>query len=92
MGLLGKGWKEKVARALEFPADVFLDIPKTIVDGNTRLTIENHGGIIEYSMEQVRVRVRNGEVVVKGSKLVIVAIFQEGMEIEGRISGIDFLM
>jgi sporulation protein YqfC len=92
MGLQGKGWKEKVARALEFPADVLLDIPRIIVDGNTRLTIENHGGIMEYSMEQVRVRVRNGEVTIKGSKLVIVAIFQEGMEIEGRISGIDFLM
>ena len=84
-------WKERLSKAFEFPADVILDIPRITIEGNNRLIIENHGGIIEYSMERIRIRIRHGESLIQGKRLIIATILKDQIEINGEITKVEFL-
>lgn len=87
----GNDWRKRLTKVLEFPPDVILDLPRLIMEGNTRLTIENHGGVVEYSTERIRLRIHDGELMITGEKLIIATILGDEVEIEGNITRVDFL-
>ena len=61
------GFKEVVADLFELPHEVLLDLPRLTLVGNVQLYIENHRGVIAYDENQVRLSVKNGEIMVRGS-------------------------
>ncbi|HHY46769.1 MAG TPA: sporulation protein YqfC [Firmicutes bacterium] len=79
-----------LARALDIPVDVVLDLPRLVLLGNLQVLIENHRGIIEYTGERIRVSLPSGELRVEGSGLVLRRISLDEMLIEGEIGSIAF--
>lgn len=82
--------KENVSDALEIPKDILLDLPRITLIGNLQVSIENHKGIIEYSNEYIRVKIKDGVIKVSGMNLVIKTIITEEIIISGKIASIDF--
>lgn len=82
--------KENVSDALEIPKDILLDLPRITLIGNLQVSIENHKGIIEYSNEYIRVKIKDGVIKVSGMDLVIKTIITEEIIITGKIASIDF--
>ena len=82
-------WAGRITGALGVPPEVAFDLPKTTLIGNERLQIQNHRGVVEYTSRRIRVRSREGEIVVTGTRLRIGSIFQDEMVIEGNIMHID---
>jgi sporulation protein YqfC len=81
---------EQVADILDMPKEVMLNIPKISCIGKKLLTIENHRGIIKYSLQKIRVSVSVGEIEITGENLRVKNIFTEELEIEGSITNISF--
>ena len=74
---------QRIAGMLELPQDIILDLPRITMLGNKQLLVENHKGIIEYTASLVRIKVNQGEVLVKGQDLTLGNLQAEQILIEG---------
>lgn len=84
------GIKENISEILELPKDIILDLPRITVLGNLEFRIENHKGIIEYSNEKIRIKIKNGIIKLIGANLLIKTIISEEIIVTGNILSIDF--
>ncbi|MCR1897857.1 sporulation protein YqfC [Irregularibacter muris] len=84
--------KTNVAEVLELPKEIMLDLPKITSIGNIQLVIENHKGIIEYTLEQIRVSTNSGMLKIQGKNLYIKTIIKEEIIITGNISSFEFIV
>ena len=80
-----------VADLLEIPRDLVLDLPKLTVIGRTEIHIENHRGIIEYSLNRIRVNLSRGYLELEGADFEIKALLPDEMHIIGEIRSIRYL-
>lgn len=83
-------FKEVIADFFELPHEVILDLPRITLIGNVQLYIENHRGVIAYDENQVRLAVKNGEILVSGEKLHIKNLLEEELLIKGLIRGLSY--
>ncbi len=86
-----KKWRENVAEFFELPKELLCNLPRATIIGNVQLYLENYGGIIEYNDEILRLKIRGGEIVVKGKNLTIKNFFSEEIFVEGQIKSIEYL-
>ncbi|MDD4792304.1 MAG: YabP/YqfC family sporulation protein [Firmicutes bacterium] len=82
---------ERVSDVLGVPRDVALDLPRLSLEGNVRLVLENHKGIIEFSTDRLRVQTTAGQVSIVGRRLVLRGINRERIVVEGRFDNLEFL-
>ena len=82
------GLKAKFAKALDFPREMMLDVPKLTLYGGSELIIENFNGIIEYSKESARINTAAGVYTIKGFELELLEITSYEILVKGKIFGI----
>jgi sporulation protein YqfC len=82
--------REKALKALELPRDIILGMPKITVTGDKEVLIENYKGIVEYENTGLKINTELGIVSILGSDFDITAVTDDEIEIEGKISKIDF--
>lgn len=92
---MGAGTRKKIRRRLtnffDLPGEVTLDVPRIVMVGSTRLHIENHRGITEYTSEVVRVTFSAGEIKITGRDLVLRTLLPDEVCVEGQIARLEFL-
>ena len=86
-----KKWREHMADFFELPQDLLFNLPRVTMIGNIQLYIENYGGIVEYSGNVLRLKIKNGEIIIKGKDLKIKNFFADEMFIEGEITSLEYL-
>lgn len=77
-----------VVDILEMPPDVMLDLPKLVMIGQQELLLENHRGIIEYSLTRVRVQTSVGQITITGEELLLKNLKPDEMLVKGKISAV----
>jgi len=85
-----KKWQETVADFFELPRELLFNLPRVTLIGNVHFYLENYGGVIEYNEEIVRLKVKEGEIIIKGKDLSIKNFFAEEIFIEGKIKTIEY--
>jgi len=80
-----------MAELLDIPKDLVLDLPKVTIIGRDELYIENHRGIIEYSLTRLRVNLSRGFLEVEGNNLEIKALMADEMKVTGEVLGIKYI-
>ena len=80
-----------MADIFELPQDLLFNLPRITMIGNIQLYIENYGGIIEYSGNVLRLKIKNGEIIIKGKDLKIKNFFADEMFVEGEITSLEYL-
>jgi len=76
---------------LDLPGEAIPGQPLVEIAGDSRVLIEHHGGIREYSRERIGVKVKYGLVQVCGSCLELRCMTREQLVICGKIDGITLL-
>ena len=66
-------------------------VPLLEIAGQSRVLIENHLGVLAYSLEEVQVKVRFGKFAVKGNKLELLQMDREQLVIRGQIDSVEVL-
>ena len=61
------------------------------IAGDSRVLIEHHGGVREYSRERIGVSVKFGTVQIDGCGLELSRMTREQLVISGRIDGVTLL-
>lgn len=67
------------------------DLPRITMIGNVQLYVENHGGVIHFSSDMLKLALTKGQLEVRGKGLVIRAILSEEVFIEGTIDDIKYI-
>ncbi len=80
------------AEALEMPEELALDLPRVTLIGNVSLHIENHRGIINYSAQEVRLRVSEGYLIARGSGFKLRSISKTDVSLEGEINNLAIVL
>ena len=65
--------------------EVFSKAPLLELTGENRLLIENHHGVLAYSLEEIQIKVSYGKISVIGKNLKIMQMSREQLAIVGRI-------
>lgn len=76
---------------LEIPSELAMDLPKIVMEGNVRLFVENHRGIIEYNSLAVRLNLGESELKITGEDLILRNISSDEIVVEGNITGLKFV-
>lgn len=85
-----KKWQENIANFFELPKELLCNLPRITLIGDIQMLLENYGGIIEYNDELLRLKIREGEVVVTGKKLTIKNFLNDELLIEGKIISVEY--
>ncbi len=72
------------------PKDVVMDLPKVSVCGDREIFVENHKGLVEYTDTEIRLKMKDGMIRVKGSGLRIIVMEYDRMVINGVFEGVFY--
>ncbi|MCZ0755560.1 sporulation protein YqfC [Anoxybacillus sp. J5B_2022] len=90
-----KKWWQQVknwlANQLELPADVVMDLPRITMIGHIHIYIENHRGLLTFSDKELRLLLKQGQLLVRGEQFVIKTILPEEILLEGKIHQVIYL-
>lgn len=88
-------WTKKIRRlaghVLDLPEDLTQGVPRMILTGDRRLSVENHRGVDLFTSEVLRLKLEEGKLEIAGDRLVILSIVPDEVQIEGRIAQIRFV-
>ncbi len=83
--------KRWMTNQLALPADVTMDLPRITMIGQLHIYIENHRGLLSFSDQELRLLLKQGQLLVKGSSFVIKTILPEEILLEGKIDQVVYL-
>jgi len=76
---------------MELPEDVLLDLPRITMIGQLHIYIENHKGLLLFSDDEVRILLKQGQLLIKGKGFVIKMILPEELLLEGKIIEVTYI-
>jgi sporulation protein YqfC len=92
--MIGK-WRRQMrnwlTNKMELPADILMDLPRITMIGQIHIYIENHRGLLSFSDKEIRLLLKQGQLLVKGEEFVIKTILPEEILLEGKISQVLYL-
>ncbi len=92
---MAKAWRKQIrnwlAKHLELPPDVMMDLPRITMIGQIHIYIENHKGLLAFSDKELRLLLTQGQLLIKGKSFVIKTILPEEILLEGEINQVVFI-
>ena len=92
---MAKKWGQQIktwmTKQMELPQDVMMDLPRITMVGQLHIYIENHRGLIAFSDKELRLLLKQGQLLVKGKAFVIKTILPEEILLEGKIEQVIYL-
>ena len=76
---------------LELPQDVTMDLPRITMIGQIHIYIENHRGLLSFSDNELRLLLKQGQLLIKGKAFVIKTILPEEILLEGKIDQVIYI-
>lgn len=83
--------RQQLSGLLEVPPEIVSDLPKVVIIGNKEIDIENFIGLIEYTMQKIRINTKSGILVIEGIDLEARKMTAEYITITGTILQISYL-
>ncbi|KYG32033.1 sporulation protein YqfC [Alkalihalobacillus trypoxylicola] len=75
----------------QLPPDVTMDLPRITMVGQLHIYIENHRGVLRFSNQELRLRLKQGQLLIKGHSFIIKTILPEELLLEGKIDQVIYL-
>lgn len=83
--------KQLIVKRMDLPEDVMMDLPRITMIGQIHIYIENHRGLLAFSDKEVRLMLKQGQLLIRGSSFVIRTILPEEILLEGTIEQVLFI-
>ncbi len=88
---LGHFIRKWMTNNLELPPDVMMDLPRITMIGQIHIYIENHRGLLSFSDNELRLLLKQGQLLIKGKAFVIKTILPEEILLEGKIDQVIYI-
>lgn len=79
----------RLARALDMPQDGISSAPRITLSGASRVLIEGHRGLLEYSDERIAAAGAGCRILIKGEALALTAMDATELVVSGRIWAVE---
>ena len=86
-----EGFLEKMAGALDLPADGMAGLPAVWMTGDREVRVENHRGILAYGTEEIHVGGGVLVIRIRGIGLQLRVMTGTELLVTGQIFGVEFL-
>ncbi|RLQ98179.1 sporulation protein YqfC [Falsibacillus albus] len=80
-----------MTKKMDLPEDVMMDLPRITMIGQIHIYIENHRGLLAFSDKEVRLLLKQGQLLIKGQTFVIKTILPEEIMLQGKINEVLYL-
>lgn len=80
-----------MTKNMELPQDVMMDLPRITMIGQIHIYIENHRGLIAFSDKELRLLLKQGQLLIRGDAFVIKTILPEEILLEGRVDQVTYI-
>ncbi|MGG3562195.1 sporulation protein YqfC [Neobacillus rhizosphaerae] len=92
---MAKKWAGRVrnwmANKMDLPQDVMMDLPRITMIGQIHIYIENHRGLLAFSDKELRLLLKQGQLLIKGKSFVIKTILTEEILLQGKIDQVIYI-
>ncbi|MBD1382103.1 sporulation protein YqfC [Metabacillus arenae] len=92
---MAQKWHNRISnwltKTLDMPPDVMMDLPRITMIGQIHIYIENHRGLLTFSDQELRLLLKQGQLLIKGEEFVIKTILPEEILLEGKIKQVFYL-
>jgi sporulation protein YqfC len=92
---MAKNWAGRVrtwmAKKMDLPQDVMMDLPRITMIGQIHVYIENHRGLLAFTDKELRLLLAHGQLLIKGKSFVIKTILPEEILLEGKIDQVIYI-
>ncbi|PGL72631.1 MULTISPECIES: sporulation protein YqfC [Bacillaceae] len=76
---------------MDLPPDVLLELPRITMLGQLHIYIENHRGLLVYSDNELRLLMKQGQLLIKGKDFILKTMLPEEILLEGEIEHVYFI-
>ncbi|TMU85586.1 sporulation protein YqfC [Bacillus sp. BHET2] len=80
-----------MTQKMDLPEDVMMDLPRITMIGQIHIYIENHRGLLTFTDREVRLLLKQGQLLIKGEQFVIKMILPEEILLQGKIVEVIYL-
>ncbi|MBQ1274375.1 MAG: YabP/YqfC family sporulation protein [Cellulosilyticum sp.] len=87
-----EGLKKQLTKLLDVPPEVVSDFPQIMISGNQEITVENFGGLLEYTSQTMRLSTKCGILVIHGADLEAQKMTADYITIKGTIIQVGFIV
>lgn len=87
----GQRVRKWITKKMDLPQDVIMDLPRITMVGQIHIYIENHRGLITFTDKEVRLLLKNGQLLIKGTSFVIKNILPEEILLEGKVDQVTYI-
>lgn len=92
---MAKNWLQEMRKwmteKMDLPEDVMMDLPRITMIGQIHIYIENHRGLLTFADDEVRLLLKQGQLLIKGEKFVIKIILPEEILLQGKVVEVIYL-
>ncbi|WP_409289350.1 sporulation protein YqfC [Peribacillus sp. SCS-37] len=92
---MAQKWGQKIRQlmmnTMDLPQDVVMDLPRITMIGQLHIYIENHRGLLTFTDTELRLMLKSGQLLIKGTSFSIRAILPEEILLEGKIDQVSFI-
>jgi len=92
---MAKKWGQRVrnwmANKMDLPQDVMMDLPRITMIGHIHIYVENHRGLLSFTDKELRLLLKQGQLLIKGKGFVIKTILPEEILLQGKIDQVIYL-
>ncbi|MEH7414087.1 sporulation protein YqfC [Neobacillus drentensis] len=92
---MAKKWGQRVrnwmANKMDLPQDVMMDLPRITMIGQIHIYVENHRGLLSFTDKELRLLLKQGQLLIKGNGFVIKTILPEEILLEGKIDQVTYI-
>ena len=86
----GRTFLKNMAQRLDIPEEIAAGLPVTEVAGFSKITVEHHKGLLEYTDESILLQVNIGTIHITGQQLEIGLMNGDFVVITGTIWSVTF--
>jgi sporulation protein YqfC len=87
-GQLVRNW---MANKMDLPQDVMMDLPRITMIGQIHIYVENHRGLLSFTDKELRLLLKQGQLLIKGKGFVIKTILPEEILLQGKIDQVVYI-
>lgn len=92
---MAKKWGQRVrnwmANKMDLPQDVMMDLPRITMIGHIHIYVENHRGLLSFTDKELRLLLKQGQLLIKGKGFVIKTILPEEILLQGKIDQVIYI-
>ena len=87
--MYNRSWLQKLADSADLTGEILPGVPILEIAGDNRVLIEKHEGVLQYSKEEIGVRVNYGMVIIRGCNLELMKMTKEQLVITGQVDCVE---